>query len=132
METCGKERKVGQEKNGMEMRRLSDREGNRGHHNRAQMSELRRKNGQVACTASFERAIVEGTSVPGSYPGESAWPAQSTKRFLEEEVRGRLSLTSREMHNFRGGIRSSRSSVASCSQQHPPIVRMRFAVWQGF
>src|SRR5712691_2036561 len=86
-ETGGKEGQARRPENGLEMQRLSDREGNWCNRNCAQMSELRRKNEEATCTAAFERAILEAASICRSYSRDCARATRATERFLEEGIR---------------------------------------------
>src|SRR5713226_4011805 len=114
------------------MRQLSDREGNGRNRNRAQMSQLWRENGDVACTDPFERAIVEGTSVRGSYSREGAWPDRAAERLLEEGVSRPILyslLTQRTTFVKNWELPLMRRRTA---EQYPTFFVRSFAVWHRF
>src|SRR2546428_8550294 len=87
----------------MEMRQLSDREGNGRNCNRAKMSELQRQIGQAASTTSFKGPIIKSPSLRGSYSRKSARPDRATECPLDEGFEASLS-SSVKGASFTGGI----------------------------
>src|SRR5205823_4724968 len=81
------EGEVGWSENGLEMRQVPEGENNRLDGGCAEVSELRRTNGEATRTIPLERKIIEDASLPRPNSRKGAWPAQATEHSLEDWTR---------------------------------------------